>query len=82
VFCRVNLFTVISIVVLMYFRGAGMSNQNLPNENADEKTEEQVDRRTVVGRAGKFLAYTAPALIALITAKHRSLRRHPSGRTG
>ena len=50
-----------------------MTNENLPDENATEKqTDEQIDRRTVAVRAGKFLAYTAPALVALITAKDAS----------
>lgn len=49
-----------------------MLNEN-PNEIAAGKdTSEQIDRRTMVGRAGKFLVYTAPALIALITAKDAS----------
>lgn len=49
-----------------------MPNEN-PNEIAAEKdTSEQIDRRTMVGRTGRFLAYTAPALVALITAKDAS----------
>jgi hypothetical protein len=31
--------------------------------------DEQLDRRTVAKRLGKFVAYTAPALLALSTAK-------------
>lgn len=48
-----------------------MANENLPNTNASEEqnAEEGIDRRTVAIKAGKFLAYTAPALIALMTAR-------------
>jgi hypothetical protein len=52
-----------------------MPNEKLPDENAPAKEpEEQVDRRTAAARAGKFLAYTAPALITLITAKDATAR--------
>jgi hypothetical protein len=47
-----------------------MPQENQPNENAAPKdSEEKLHRREVAGRVGKFLAYTAPALIALATAK-------------
>ena len=47
-----------------------MENEKLPNENAGQNdNEEKLHRREVAGRMGKFLAYTAPALIALSTAK-------------
>ena len=47
-----------------------MQNENLPNENtAQNESEEKLGRREIAGRMGKFLAYTAPALIALATAK-------------
>jgi len=48
----------------------GNPNKNRPLENTSENMpDEKVDRRTAAGRLGKFLAYTAPALIALTTAK-------------
>ena len=48
-----------------------MSNENVPKGTppVEEATEEKIDRRTVAGRIGRFLAYTAPAVIALATAK-------------
>jgi hypothetical protein len=48
-----------------------MSNENVPNGNpsVDQETDEKIDRRAVAGRIGRFLAYTAPALLALATAK-------------
>lgn len=48
-----------------------MPNENLPEPGASEEqnVQEDINRRTVAIRAGKFLAYTAPALIALMTAK-------------
>jgi hypothetical protein len=48
-----------------------MSNENVPNTNLQDEEEvvEKIDRRTMAGRVGRFLAYTAPALIALATAK-------------
>ena len=46
------------------------AKKNLPDRNdAESGVEEKIDRREVVSRAKKFLAYTAPAMIALITAK-------------
>ena len=40
-------------------------------EEQDElHSDERVDRRSAAKKAGKFLTYTAPALIALITAKN------------
>jgi hypothetical protein len=54
-----------------------MTNENPPNESDSPKytaaeTTDGLNRREVAKRAGKFLAYTAPALIALITAKDAS----------
>ena len=50
-----------------------MTNDNIPNpagENAAEQdTAEKVNRRTLGQRAGRFLKYTAPAVIALMTAQ-------------
>jgi hypothetical protein len=48
-----------------------MSNENVPSGNApvEKETDEKIDRRAVASRIGVFLAYTAPALIALTTAK-------------
>ena len=48
-----------------------MSNENVPNGNppVEKETDEKIDRRAVAGRIGRFLAYTAPALLALATAK-------------
>jgi hypothetical protein len=48
-----------------------MSNENVPNGNppVEKEAEEKIDRRAVAGRIGRFLAYTAPAMIALATAK-------------
>jgi hypothetical protein len=48
-----------------------MSNENMPKGNppVEKETEEKIDRRTVASRIGRFLAYTAPAMIALTTAK-------------
>jgi hypothetical protein len=51
-----------------------MPNENLPNQSDSPKstaaeTTDGLNRREVAKRAGKFLAYTAPALIALVTAK-------------
>jgi hypothetical protein len=47
-----------------------MSNENVPNGNPPvEKETEKIDRRTVASRIGRFLAYTAPALLVLATAK-------------
>ena len=48
-----------------------MSNENVPSGNppVEKVTDEKIDRRAVAGRIGVFLAYTAPALIALTTAK-------------
>jgi hypothetical protein len=45
-------------------------NENTPNQNAAEKDNtEKIDRRTLGTRVGRFLKYTAPALIALTTAQ-------------
>jgi hypothetical protein len=51
-----------------------MSNENVPNGNppVEKGSEEKIDRRTVASRIGAFLAYTAPALVALATAKDAS----------
>jgi hypothetical protein len=51
-----------------------MSNENVPNGNppVENETGEKIDRRTVASRIGVFLAYTAPALVALATAKSAS----------
>jgi hypothetical protein len=51
-----------------------MEHQNLPNQGASQDDSqgdslEKVHRREVAVRMGKFFAYTAPALIALATAK-------------
>jgi hypothetical protein len=48
-----------------------MENEKLPNENATNRdSEEKMKRREAAGRIGKFLAYTAPALLAMATAKN------------
>jgi hypothetical protein len=49
-----------------------MSNENVPNGNppVEKETDGKIDRRTVARRVGVFLAYTAPALLALATAKN------------
>jgi len=44
-------------------------NKNLPIQNDKNVPAEKIGRRAAAGRMGKFLAYTAPALIALTTAK-------------
>jgi hypothetical protein len=51
-----------------------MSSENVPNGNlpAEKETEEKIDRRAVASRVGRFLAYTSPALLALVTAKDAS----------
>jgi hypothetical protein len=52
-----------------------MSNENTPSGNpapgkgTEKDSGEKVDRRTLGTRVGRFLAYTAPALIALTTAQ-------------
>jgi hypothetical protein len=48
-----------------------MVDENIPMENppVEEESGEKIDRRTMAGRVGRFLAYTAPAVIALATAK-------------
>jgi hypothetical protein len=45
-----------------------MQEEKLPNDNTTPE-EEKLDRREITRRMGKFLTYTAPALIALATAK-------------
>jgi hypothetical protein len=46
------------------------ANEDLAKENVvEEQTAGTIDRRSAARKAGKFLAYTAPVLIALITAK-------------
>jgi hypothetical protein len=45
-----------------------MEDIKLPQENTTPE-EEKLDRRDLARRMGKFVAYTAPALIALATAK-------------
>jgi hypothetical protein len=51
-----------------------MSIENVPSENESTASEDAdgLNRREIARKAGKFLAYTAPALIALITAKNAS----------
>jgi len=51
-----------------------VSNENVPsgNPSVEKEIEEKIDRRAVAGRIGVFLAYTAPALVALATAKDAS----------
>jgi hypothetical protein len=48
-----------------------MSNENTPNNNpaAEQDNNEKIDRRTLGTRVGRFLKYTAPALIVLTTAQ-------------
>ena len=47
-----------------------MPDDNLPSESPTAKeNDEPIDRRTAAARAGKFVTYTAPALLALLTAK-------------
>jgi hypothetical protein len=48
-----------------------MEDAKSPEENTTPE-EEKLDRRDITRRMGKFLAYTAPALIALATAKDAS----------
>jgi len=45
-----------------------MEDVKLPGENSTPE-DEKLDRRDLARRLGKFVAYTAPALIALATAK-------------
>jgi hypothetical protein len=53
-----------------------MSNEKLSNGNsapgnaAGKDASKKIDRRTLGTRVGRFVKYTAPALIVLITAKH------------
>ena len=54
-----------------------MENEKLPTQSPAQgdsppqsDSEEKLHRRQAAGRMGKFLAYTAPALIALATAKN------------
>jgi hypothetical protein len=51
-----------------------MPNETVPNGNRPDAkaTDEKIDRRAVASRIGVFLAYTAPALLALATAKDGS----------
>jgi len=37
---------------------------------AEEPKDDRMDRRSAARKAGKFLTYTAPALVALIAAKN------------
>ncbi len=52
-----------------------MSNENISNGNsasgdgAEKDTSEKIDRRTLGARVGRFVKYTAPAVIALTTAQ-------------
>ena len=52
-----------------------MPNENTPSGNpapgqgTEKVSGEKIDRRTLGGRVGRFLAYTAPAVIALTTAQ-------------
>jgi len=47
-----------------------MENEKLSNEGASQDdSQNKLHRREVAVRMGKFFAYTAPALIALATAK-------------
>jgi hypothetical protein len=45
-----------------------MEDTRLPRENTPPE-DEKLDRRDLARRMGKFVVYTAPALIALATAK-------------
>lgn len=47
-------------------------HEKKPIDLKPEQSEERVDRREVAKRLGKLLTYTAPALIALSTAKDAS----------
>jgi hypothetical protein len=55
-----------------------VSNKNLSNEkqpvenDATPVSADKVDRRTAARRIAKVLTYTAPALIALSTARNAS----------
>ena len=49
--------------------GDGMDYENVLNQPASKDNEEKLHRREVALKLGKFVAYTAPALIALATAK-------------
>jgi len=46
-----------------------MDYENVLNQPASKDNEEKLHRREVALKLGKFVAYTAPALIALATAK-------------
>jgi hypothetical protein len=52
-----------------------MSNESTSNDNsapgnpAEKDTSEKIGRRTLGARVGRFLIYTAPAVIVLTTAK-------------
>jgi hypothetical protein len=48
-----------------------VSNENVPNGNppVEKEADDKIDRRAVASRVGVFLAYTAPALLALTTAR-------------
>jgi hypothetical protein len=39
------------------------------SNSTPQPADDQIDRRDLAKRAGKFLGYTAPALLALMTAK-------------
>jgi hypothetical protein len=45
-----------------------MSNEQKPNAQAPS-TEEKIDRRTLGSRVGRFIKYTAPAVLVLTTAQ-------------
>jgi hypothetical protein len=50
-----------------------MTNENTPmnpeGNAVEQDNSEKIDRRTLGTRVGRFLKYTAPALIALTTAQ-------------
>jgi hypothetical protein len=52
-----------------------MPNEKLSNGNsapgsvAEKDTSKKIDRRSLVARVGRFVKYTAPALIVLATAQ-------------
>ena len=46
-----------------------LSNGNSAPGNVAEKDTKKIDRRSLVARVGRFVKYTAPALIVLATAQ-------------
>ena len=57
-------------------RQSCMPNENIskgnsaPGNAVEKDTGEKLDRRSLVARVGRFVKYTAPALIVMMTAKH------------